>query len=122
MIEGVGTDIIEVERIKKALKNKKFLNKVFTNNEIDYFNKNKNNPYTIAGYFASKEAVYKAISYEGIKINWQDIEINKLSNNKPYVKLLNQDKYFNEGFFIKNIKLSISHSKDNAIAFVIIER
>ncbi|MCX7905065.1 MAG: holo-ACP synthase, partial [Caloramator sp.] len=60
MIVGIGTDIIEIERIKRAIeRNRLFINKIYTENEIEYL-KNKNTE-SYAGYFCAKEAVAKAL-------------------------------------------------------------
>ena len=64
MIQGIGTDIIEVQRIAKAIeRNGNFILKGFTKSEQEYFRIRNNNPHTIAGIFAAKEAVFKAISF-----------------------------------------------------------
>ena len=115
----VGTDIIEVERIKKAIEsNEKFIETVFTEKEIKYCESKKMTKYEhYAARFAAKEAIYKAISiYIGDKysISWKNVEIENDENGKPYVNFI--DIYMN----IKDIDISLSHIKDYAIANAVV--
>lgn len=121
MIKGIGTDIIKVERVKKAVERTEgFLSKVFTTNEISYF-KNKNNSYeTLSGFFAAKEALSKALG-TGIRgFRLTDIEVCHDELDKPGIVLSKKilDKYNLDNC---NIYLTISHTNEDAIAFVIIE-
>ena len=115
-----GTDIIEIGRIKDALESKGdcFLNRVFTENEIDYCESKKKQKYQhYAGRFAAKEAVFKAISTklnDKYAITWKDIEIIDDKEGKPYVHLYGID----ENIF-ESIDISISHCKEYAIAYVV---
>ena len=112
-----GVDIIEVERIQKAIETQgeMFLKKVYTNSEIEYCSNTGKMTYQhYAARFAAKEAVFKAIS-NSISLEegdiWNKIEIINEKNGKPIVNL--------EKLHIKNIEsmdLSISHLKDYAIA------
>lgn len=115
-----GTDIIEVNRIKKSIENlgETFLNKIFTQNEIDYCNSKNNMKYQhFAARFAAKEAIYKAMSdlldnkYE---IIWTDVEIINNENGKPIVHFINKK------YQIEKIDISLSHLKEYAIATCII--
>ena len=88
MIIGIGTDIIEIERIYNAVKeNEMFLKKVFTDRELDQYNMNKLRIESVAGNFAAKEAISKAIGtgFRGFKLS--DIEVLRDSLGKPIVKL-----------------------------------
>lgn len=116
-----GTDIIEIDRIKKSIQNlgSKFVNEVFTEKEIEYCESKKMQKYQhYAARFAAKEAVFKAIS-ENLKdkyeISWKDIEITNDANGKPHVNVSKID--FSN---IENIDLSISHCKQYASANVVI--
>lgn len=112
-----GTDIIEVERIKKAVEKlgEKFLNRIYTQKEIEYCESKKTVKYEhYAARFAAKEAILKAISpYLRSKydITWQDMEILNNKEGRPYTNL-NKEK------ITKNIEvdISLSHIKDYAIA------
>ncbi len=108
MIQGIGTDIIEIERIENAIKRwgNAFLEYVYTPNEIAYAKKHKH-PYPhFAGRFAAKEAVYKALGQRDL--GWKDIEITNNSDGKPLCQIQSQTQSV--------IHLSISHSKHYAVA------
>lgn len=113
----VGTDIIEVERIKESIESlgEKFLNRVYTINEIEYCEKTNSMKFQhYAARFAAKEAVFKAISKllnNKFDISWKDIEIINDENGRPYVEL-----YCIEKQKIADIDISLSHIKDYAIA------
>lgn len=119
MIVGIGTDIIEISRVKKAVSKSSFLNKVYTDNEQKLFNgKNYN---TLAGNFAVKEAVSKALGTGFSSISPKDIEVLRDLKGKPYVLLYNNANKISKTLNIKKIHVSISHSIEYAIAYVIAE-
>lgn len=119
MIYGIGTDIIEVERIEKACQNERFLEKNFTPEEIKYFNQ-KTNPYqSIAAVFAAKEAFSKAFGTGFRGFTLKDIEILHNQAGKPYINLYNNIKDLSKDFVIH---LSLSHIKEYATAYVVIEK
>ena len=114
----VGTDIISINRIEKSLDRfgDRFLNKFLTQNEIKKLHLKSS---SIAGYWAAKEALSKALGCGiGSELNFYDIEIFKNEKGAPYIKLSNR--VFNK-FNIKNISLSISHDGGFAIAVVAVE-
>lgn len=114
MIKGIGTDITEISRIEKACQNEKFIKRIYTENEIkEYIRRNKNITY-LAGRFAAKEAVSKALGTGMRNIFFKDIEILSDSLGKPYVVTVGK---------LENmvIHISVSHSKENAVAFCVIE-
>lgn len=121
MLIGNGVDIVKVSRIERLLKDKKdrFLGRVFTKNEIEYINDVNYNSQTISGIFAAKEAMSKLLGTGIGKVSWKDIEILHNHKGAPYVKLYNEGMKISKGLGIKNIKLSISHEREYAIAFVI---
>ena len=117
MIKGIGIDIIEIDRIKEAItKNSKFMDRIFTINEREAFKKKNHSPQTIAGYFAAKEAVSKALGTGIRNMRWKDIEITNDSLGKPCVTLYNNAKNLAYSMSIEKILVSISHSRENAIA------
>lgn len=121
MIKGIGTDIIEIERINKAIKsNEMFLKKTFTNKELDQYNIDKLRVESIAGNFAAKEAVSKAIGTGFRGFTLRDIEIFRDNLGKPIVKV---SKKIEDILGIKNYNfhISISHNRSTAIAYVILE-
>lgn len=122
MILGIGVDIIEINRIQKAVeRNSKFMEKVFTEREKKYFNKVNLRYESIAGKFAAKEAVAKALGtgFRDMKIN--DIEIINDKLGKPLVELKGGALKIIKDYKNVKIHLSISHNRDNAIAYSILE-
>lgn len=118
-----GTDIIEVERVKKAISQTDgFKEKVFTEKEIAYAeNKGENVKYQhYAGRFAAKEAIYKAVSNVDNTITFGNIEIinNKENKERPIVTIYNYDGSVRDN--IQNIDVSISHIKELAIATAVV--
>ena len=115
---SIGTDIVKVPRIKDLLstKEEKFLNKVFTEEEISYCNSNSNPEIHFSGKYAAKEAVKKALlSNELIeKISLKSIKILNKKNKAPYVDIDNN--------MDLNCNVSISHEKEYAIAFAFIQK
>lgn len=118
-IQGVGTDIIEIQRIKEAIERhgERFLDRLFTPKEQEYCKRYKDATPHFAGRFAAKEAVLKALG-TGLnpEITWQDIEILNDHQGKPEVHIsanLGQR-------FLAHIFLSISHCEMYATAMAII--
>ena len=122
MIVGIGVDIIEIERIAEAIdRNENFISKVFSVREREYMQGKKNMAHHAAGMFAAKEAVAKALG-TGIRgFSMADVEVVRDEFGKPQVILQGGAKEIAAGFGEYRIRLSISHSRDNAIAYVIIE-
>jgi len=112
---SIGTDIVEVNRIRRLSKDKKFLRKVFSNKEIEYCNTYSDSHVHLSGKYAGKEAVKKALLSKAIvdNISLINIEILNKNDKSPYVVING----------ISNIKclISISHEGEYAIAFVLIE-
>lgn len=121
MILGIGTDIIEIDRIRTAInRTPSFLKKAFTENEIELFNSRGMRVETIAGNFAAKEAISKALGTGFRGYGLKDFEILRDELGKPIVNLSKEAKE-RSGNKTLNINVSISHNKTNAIAFVIVE-
>ncbi|SMC23285.1 holo-[acyl-carrier-protein] synthase [Clostridium acidisoli DSM 12555] len=122
MIVGVGVDILEINRIKDAIeKNSFFLEKIYTQNEIEYLKSRNFRPEYAAGRFAAKEAVAKALGTGIFQFSMKDIEIDRNANGKPVVVLRGKAKQVAQKFGEYKINLSISHSRENAIAYAVIE-
>ena len=119
----IGTDIIEVSRIEKLIKEKgnKFLNRIYTKKEIDYCESKGLNKYQhYAGRFAAKEAVFKVLNAETISDNpltFKNIEILNANDGAPYVNIL--DDIMVDCFDTYNVDVSISHIKKYATATAI---
>tara|TARA_Y100000591_G_C21792205_1_gene677215 strand:+ start:549 stop:932 length:384 start_codon:yes stop_codon:yes gene_type:complete len=123
-IFGIGTDIIEVNRIKKSLKSEIFLSRLFNKNEILKCKKKINSSNCFAKRFAAKEAFSKALGTGIAKgINFNEIIVLNEKNGKPFIKLLNKTKKNVEKKLKKKkykISLSLSDEKKYAVAFVTI--
>lgn len=117
-----GTDIIEIKRIQESIESlgDRFINKIYTKNEIDYCESKKGQKYQhYAARFAAKEAIFKALSEKlenKFDINWLDAEIVNNTNGKPIVKFVNKQIKDLEG-----IDVSISHCKEYAVANVVVQ-
>ena len=121
MILGVGTDIIEIDRIKNAIDNTPgFLEKVFTKREVEELSKNTRRVESVAGNFAVKEAVSKAVG-TGIRgFSFRDIEVFRDELGKPIVRVSSKiEEVIKSKDYLFNV--SISHNKTMAIAFVVLE-
>lgn len=122
-----GIDIIEVERIKKAINEmgNNFLNRIYTENEIEYSSKSEIMKYQhLAARFAAKEAVFKAVSgYIDGRSDalWKDIELINIEGGKPEINVEKLVKNINKtaNVKLKDIDVSISHIKEYAVASVV---
>jgi holo-[acyl-carrier protein] synthase len=114
MILGTGVDIIEIERIQKAVERwgDAFLNYVFTPAEIEHARKFKFPYQHYAGRFAAKEAVFKAMGIP--HLTWHDVTIINDADGKPVC-------HDNNKKFKHRPLISISHSRDYAVASAIVE-
>ena len=123
MIIGVGTDIIEVDRIERLIsKQKKFKERIFTPGEIEYCEHKINKTQNYAARFAVKEALLKAMGTgwrEGVA--FKEIEVVNNEKGKPELILSGTAKMITEKMGVTNIQVSISHLKDLAIGFVVLE-
>lgn len=119
MISGIGTDLIEIERVKKACQKEHFLRKYYTEKEIEAFE----NKYTaLAGNFAVKEAVAKSFGTGFSGLMPGDIEVLRDENGKPYVNLYGGAKKTADENGIGNIYVSISNTAEYAQAFAVSEK
>ncbi|MGI6679311.1 MAG: holo-ACP synthase [Dehalobacterium sp.] len=122
MICGLGADIIEISRIKKAAQRASFLQRVFTEREIALCRERHNFFASLAVRFAAKEAVAKALGTGFRGYGWKDIEILSDSLGKPTVVLRGNAIMIKERLNIINMGITMSHSKDYAVAFCVAER
>ena len=118
-----GIDIIEVKRIKQSIEKytDSFLNRVFTNSEIEYCEARKTQKFqSYAGRFAAKEAIFKAVSEKlenKFSIEWKDIEIINDENGRPFVNFYGKLKEIIGDNY--EIDVSISHIGEYAVASVV---
>uniref|UniRef100_A0A7V3RIQ4 Holo-[acyl-carrier-protein] synthase n=1 Tax=candidate division WOR-3 bacterium TaxID=2052148 RepID=A0A7V3RIQ4_UNCW3 len=120
-IFGIGIDIIEVERIKSAIeRHGTFIHRIFSPEEIKFSSRGVFRYEELAGRFAAKEAVLKAIKTGWRQgIGYRDIIILNEKSGAPYVLLSGRAKEISEQLRIKNIYVSISHTRELAIGMAI---
>lgn len=122
MVKGIGIDVVDIDRIRKAGEKWKepFLKKLFTERELSYCN-GKNNPWaSLAGRFAAKEAIMKALGFGFPYVPFKDIEIVN-HFGPPKVILFGKAKEIAEKQKVLSCLVSISHIDSQASAFAIIE-
>ena len=124
MIEGLGIDMIEVERIRRNIeKDAGFKELIFSENEISYCESKTNKFEHYAARFAAKEAFFKALGTgwkEGTRFN--EVEIIHIENGKPEIKLSGETQSTLLALGIIKISVSLSHLKTLATAVVVIEK
>ena len=116
-----GVDIIEIPRIQQVLDRygQRFLERIFTPDEIAYCRGRAPN---LAGRFAAKEATMKALG-TGIRgVSWKDIEVVRAESGAPSVALHGRAKQRAKRLEVSEISLSMSHSREYAVAFVVAQR
>jgi len=114
MIIGTGVDITEVRRLRQAVEKwgQDFLRRVFTQEELENAKTRGSLYQHLAGRFAAKEAVFKAMGDK--ELNWKDVQILNQKDGKPYCVILN-----GKGRKIE-VHISISHVKNYAVANAIV--
>ena len=125
-ILGIGVDIVKNKRIKTLIKNKLFLSRTFSQNEIKTSKNISNKINYFSKRFAAKEALAKSLG-TGFRnnLNFKDIEILNDNKGKPfYSKSRKIDTIIKKTFKINsfNLFLSISDEKDYSIAFTILQK
>jgi len=110
MIIGIGHDLLEIDRIRQAIKNPIFLTKYFTEKERELFQIRKNNSATIAANFSAKEAVSKVLGTGIRQFALKDIEVLRDTLGKPVVYLYNGADQLAKQQQIESIYVAISHT------------
>lgn len=111
MVVGVGIDLVEIKRVKKAMENPRFIDRILTPREAEFCVK----PEQVAGRWAAKEAIYKAV---GLNLKWQEVEI--LPNELGVPSATIRSASFDPGRL--RVHVSITHEKTHAAAVAILER
>jgi holo-[acyl-carrier protein] synthase len=122
MAVGIGVDIIEVERVERVIakRGERFLERVFTPQEIAYCRTKKNAAHSFAARFAAKEAAFKALGTGWAKgVTWKDVEVVRIPPGAPKIRLRGRALRFAERKQIRQWHLSLSHLRDIAVAFVV---
>lgn len=122
MIVGIGCDIIEIERIARAIKSESFIRRVFTAEEAAYCQRRgQKAAASFAARFAAKEAVLKALGTGLREGSLQEIAVDNDGLGKPLVQLSGHFAMLAKQLGVKNIQISLSHSRELATAYVIME-
>lgn len=121
MILGIGTDIIEIERVRRAVSRQHFKIKVFTMNEQNYCeSRGLQSAASYAARFAAKEAFFKALG-TGIFTDLTEVEIINNDAGQPQIFLYGKAKDFATKLQVEKISVSLSHCREFATAFVTLE-
>jgi holo-[acyl-carrier protein] synthase len=114
----IGVDIIEIDRVHNAITRwgEHFLHRVYTECELELY---RNKYESLAVRFAGKEAIMKALNTPGVSISWKDVEILSASDGKPLVILNGRALEIAKKLGLRDLEISLSHSRQNAIAFII---
>lgn len=122
MIVGIGCDIIEIERIARAIKRESFIRRVFAAEEAAYCQRRgQQAAASFAARFAAKEAVLKALGTGLREGSLQEIAVDNDGLGKPLVQLSGHFAMLAKQLGVKNIQISLSHSREFAVAYVIME-
>ena len=115
-----GVDIIEIPRVRQVLERygERFLERVYTSGEIAYC---RGRPPNLAARFAAKEATMKALGTGVRGVGWKDIEVVRQESGAPSIRLHGRAERRAERLGVQEISLSLSHSEDYAVAFVVIQ-
>lgn len=118
MARYIGIDIIEIARIKKAITRwgEAFLHRVYTDSELKLY---REKPSSLAARFACKEAVMKLLGTGRNGVKWREIEILSHQSGKPLVNLCGGAQSEAKKLGVKEIAVSLSHSREYAIASVV---
>ena len=124
MIVGTGIDIAEVDRIANSIERfgRRFVERIFTAEEIRYCESKANKAERYAGRFAAKEAAMKAIGTGwNHGVTWRDVEVQRAPGSRPTIVFHNKAGEFFRKLGAVRAHLSITHTKDSAMAQVILE-
>jgi len=124
MILGIGTDLIEVERIKASYERfgERFLNRILHPAETAYCLSHKEPAPFLAARFAAKEAISKAFGTGiGAQLGWLDMEVGRKESGEPFVILHGNGLSLLEQRRARAVLLSLSHTQVHATAMAILE-
>ena len=124
MIVGLGTDLMEIARIEESIARygERFLARVYTPGEIAFCQRKKNSAESFAARFAAKEAAAKALG-TGISrgVSWQEIEVTRRPGERPELVFHGRAAEWAREMGVKRAALSLTHSRNLAMAVVIME-
>ena len=115
---ATGVDIIEISRIRQVLERygQRFLERIYTPGEIAYC---RGRPANLAARFAAKEATMKALGTGVRGVGWKDIEVVRHESGAPSIELHARGKRRAQQLGVQEISVSLSHSREYAVAFVV---
>ena len=124
MVLGIGTDLVEIERIQKSIDRfgDRFLHRIFTAAEIAYCRLKKHSAESFAARFAAKEAGAKALG-TGIShgVTWLEIEVRRAPGQRPTLHWSGRAAELAAQMGVRRVSLSLTHSRDLAMAVVVVE-
>ena len=118
MTQYTGVDIIEIDRIKKAIARweERFLRRIYTDAELRLYGRK---PQSLAARFACKEAVMKLLGTGREGVSWREIETLAHASGKPLINLYGRAQHKAKELGLTEITVSLSHSEGHAIAYVV---
>ena len=119
-MKAIGVDIIEIERIATSVDRfgERYLQRVYTSQELTYCNGRTS---SLAARWAAKEATAKALGTGIGEVGWQEVEVVNADNGRPALKLHGKAAELAARLGITEFAVSLSHTKDYAVAFVVAE-
>jgi holo-[acyl-carrier protein] synthase len=124
MVLGLGTDLIETRRVEESIARfgERFLERIFTAGEIAYCQRKKNAAESFAARFAAKEAGAKALG-TGISrgVTWKEFEVRREPSGRPTLHMSGRAAELAEAIGVKRVQLSLTHSRELALAVVVAE-
>ncbi len=122
MIYGIGIDIVKIERMKTAVSrwNRKFLERIFTENEILYAYMKKDPYLSLSVRFAAKEALIKAVG-SSVPLSLKEIEILNHEGGRPFINVSGRLRDFFDKNTIRCAHVSLSHEQEYGVACVVLE-
>jgi holo-[acyl-carrier protein] synthase len=124
MVLGLGTDLIETRRVQESIDRfgERFLERIFTAEEIAYCQRKKNAAESFAARFAAKEAGAKALG-TGISrgVSWKEFEVRRERSGRPTLHLTGRASEWAKEMGVRRVQLSLTHSREIAMAVVVME-
>ncbi len=124
MILGIGVDIVEIARLGLALERQadRFIRRVFTPGEQEYCRAHRDPVPHYAARFAAKEALFKALGTGWARgVSWLDVDVRRDGQGAPSISLQGEADRISRSLGATRVHLSLSHSRDSAVAIVILE-
>jgi holo-[acyl-carrier protein] synthase len=124
MVLGLGTDLIEIQRVQETIDQfgERFLNRIFTADEIAYCRRKRHSGESFAARFAAKEAGAKALGTGiGRGVLWKEIEVQRQPGERPTLHFTGRAAERARSMGVRNVQLSLTHTGDVAMAVVSVE-